>query len=1273
MRKQAFALVSQASSLVVLIVGTMVASPASAGPCNEPLSIPFGSQLSVAAAGPICPEYPEPPPETPNYDSVFAGQSVPSSMVVGQTYTVSVAMRNTGVWPWTAAEAFRLGSQNPGDNLTWGTGRLNTPGTVTQGQTATYTFTVTAPRAPGTYNFQWKMLREGVTWFGAPSTNVSVNVVGSTIRGNVEGISNGKIIGWACSSGINSPIDVHVYLGGPAGGGGQLAAYGRADSASEPAVAAACGAAGTAYRFYLPIQGDWTVNQANKAIYVHGISPVGGANLAIPGSGSYRVPANIAPTASFTSPASGAVFGEGTSTLLAVSAADADDGVESVTFFVNGTARATVGYPYQVPFNGIPEGAHTIQAYARDTRGATTFAAPSRMIYGSRVIGDIGIANGAIIGWACSTYVSGYLPVHLYLGGAYGTGVGYGVYHANVPSEAAINNACKASGTSYRFNIPITDAMVRDFGGRKIYLHGISPVGGDNALLSNSGTYAIPVNAPPSVTLTAPGNIQIETPGRVRLSAAASDPDDAVVQVDFYRDGQRIASGTSAPYDHTVSDLAPGTYRFHAIATDRRGATATSATSTVTVVQAQSPSSVTRSYVYDAFQRLCKTIEPETGATVVGYDAAGNVAWTASGLELPSTTDCNLTEAANSGRRIDFGHDTRNRLISVRSPDHNGEQNLTYRNSGELSQVTTWNVQGNEAVTNTYQYNKRNLLVGETVSITGRPAWSVGYGYDSQGSLASVLYPSGLTVTYSNTAQGQPLSVSADGTTFASGVRYHPNGEIQSFTYGNGINHTTQLNARQLPYEQVDAGVLAYRYTYDGNANPTHIEDLLQGPGYNRVLQYDASQRLVAAGSASFGGDHWHRYTYDARDNLLSASLGGVKDSRYWYDARNRLTNILNPDGATITGLTYDVQGNLRTKNGRTHEFDIGNRLRSIQGIETYQYDASGRRAVTSDANGDRLRSLYLQSGQLLFEERRGSGPTEYIQLGPRLIAKREHGLVSYQHLDGLGSPVASSNASATITERTQYEPYGRPMDKTVDGVGYTGHVADGSSGLVYMQQRYYDPELGRFLSVDPVTTLESNVDAFNRYWYGSNNPYRYTDPDGRESWSNTGSANAWPAVQQACGGSSGCEQEVAGDLVVAQANMTLAASGAGTVPGLLRAVAVPFLRAKVTDVIVDSSKHPESAAHIRDAQAAGQPKVLTLNRGGANANRRESMKDVPRQPGKDRDEYPPAMFSEGGKGASVRPISASDNRGAGACMGNQCRGLPDGSKVRIIVRDKKP
>ena len=106
---------------------------------------------------------------------------------------------------------------------------------------------------------------------------------------------------------------------------------------------------------------------------------------------------------------------------------------------------------------------------------------------------------------------------------------------------------------------------------------------------------------------------------------------------------------------------------------------------------------------------------------------------------------------------------------------------------------------------------------------------------------------------------------------------------------------------------------------------------------------------------------------------------------------------------------------------------------------------------------------------------------------------------MSYLHTDALGSPIAKTNSSGTAVETSEYEPYGDLLNRANDDrAGYTGHVMDAGSGLTYMQQRYYDPQIGRFLSVDPVTADAAGGTNFNRYWYGNNNPYKFTDPDGR-------------------------------------------------------------------------------------------------------------------------------------------------------------------------------
>jgi bacillolysin len=127
------------------------------------------SAWASVAVGPVC--------TPPTNDAAFVSQSVPASMVAGTQYGVSVTMRNTGTTTWTRSALYRLGSQNPQDNGTWNVTRVELPvDPVPPGAQATFTFTVRAPAASGSYNFQWRMLRESVAWFGAFTPNVAVSV-----------------------------------------------------------------------------------------------------------------------------------------------------------------------------------------------------------------------------------------------------------------------------------------------------------------------------------------------------------------------------------------------------------------------------------------------------------------------------------------------------------------------------------------------------------------------------------------------------------------------------------------------------------------------------------------------------------------------------------------------------------------------------------------------------------------------------------------------------------------------------------------------------------------------------------------------------------------------------------------------------------------------------------------------------------------------------------------------------------------------------------------
>jgi|GEM_PF-540946 len=170
------------------------------------------------------------------YGAQFAGWGVFGLAMPGQTQSVTIYMRNTGNTTWTEARGYRLGSQNPGDNYTWGLNRVSMPGDVPPGGTAAFSFGARAPGSTGLYNFQWRMLREGVTWFGDQTPNVVVEVATGSISASPA--SCGLYIGQTtCSSSItwsSTRSDAQVWVTNLDGTGWQLFANGQSGRQTAP-------------------------------------------------------------------------------------------------------------------------------------------------------------------------------------------------------------------------------------------------------------------------------------------------------------------------------------------------------------------------------------------------------------------------------------------------------------------------------------------------------------------------------------------------------------------------------------------------------------------------------------------------------------------------------------------------------------------------------------------------------------------------------------------------------------------------------------------------------------------------------------------------------------------------------------------------------------------------------------------------------------------------------------------------------------------------------
>ncbi|MCE4540803.1 RHS repeat-associated core domain-containing protein, partial [Pelomonas sp. P7] len=226
------------------------------------------------------------------------------------------------------------------------------------------------------------------------------------------------------------------------------------------------------------------------------------------------------------------------------------------------------------------------------------------------------------------------------------------------------------------------------------------------------------------------------------------------------------------------------------------------------------------------------------------------------------------------------------------------------------------------------------------------------------------------------------------------------------------------------------------------------------------------------------------------------------------FGTNNQLASVTT-NGSTAT-YGFDPRGNLTVKGAQSFGFDLGNRLSWSSQGGSYAYDGLGRRIKIVSSDGSTRIQVYSQAGQLLWATSSGgprpSSTTGYIYLGGKQIAETNSAAgLQYVHTDALGSPVAHTNASAALLNRSRFEPYGYVAAGTKPGagtsvVGFTGHVQDAETDLVYMQQRYYDPIAGRFLSVDPLVTNANSGKSFGRYHYANNNPYRYVDGDGRDA-----------------------------------------------------------------------------------------------------------------------------------------------------------------------------
>jgi len=374
--------------------------------------------------------------------------------------------------------------------------------------------------------------------------------------------------------------------------------------------------------------------------------------------------------------------------------------------------------------------------------------------------------------------------------------------------------------------------------------------------------------------------------------------------------------------------------------------------------------------------------------------------------------------------------------------------------------------------------------------------------YDKAGRLKEVIAGSD-TTTYTYYDDGSRQSV-----VYESGA-----GEYYTY-YDNGLLWT--LTNEDDEEQEIDS----YIYTYDNANNRTSVS-----------YTYDSLNRLESVTEPS-GKET--EYTFDKAGNRLTETITIGEDSiatTYTYDERNRLlktqTNTSNGD-TSRTVFDYDDNGNMvsrstegtntidpeavpsfaLTKEGESTTTDISfyyynvrNQLiQATEGDKTsvYTYNAEGYR-IEKTVNGDTTRYLY-EADKVILETDDENNQTARNIYGINLISRTVSSETLYYMYNGHADVTALITSTGTVTATYYYDAFGNIMEETGEADNpyrYSGYQYDTETDLYYLNARYYDSKIARFLSEDTYRGRANDPLSLNLYTYCANMPLKYWDPTG--------------------------------------------------------------------------------------------------------------------------------------------------------------------------------
>jgi RHS repeat-associated protein len=314
-----------------------------------------------------------------------------------------------------------------------------------------------------------------------------------------------------------------------------------------------------------------------------------------------------------------------------------------------------------------------------------------------------------------------------------------------------------------------------------------------------------------------------------------------------------------------------------------------------------------------------------------------------------------------------------------------------------------------------------------------------------------------------------------------------PNGVYTNYAY-DSVSHLLSM-LHQVGLNTLDGA----SYTYDPAGNRTAKTNYVNATTSNYT--YDPLYELT---QVTQGASTTESYSYDAVGNRLSS----LSVPNYNYNASNELTS--NSSGS----YTYDANGNtLSDASGRSFTWDFENRLVQAVvpgtngGTTTFKYDPFGRRIQKSGPLGT---TNYLYDG---IDPK--ANPVEEVDNSGSILARYTEGEyvdeplaevrgtnTSYYEADTVGSITSLTNPAASLTNSYIYDAFGNLTTTSgalTNPFQFTGRDSDPETSLYYYRARYYSPQIGRFISEDPVQFGGGN----NFFAYVRNNPLRFKDPSG--------------------------------------------------------------------------------------------------------------------------------------------------------------------------------